>query len=126
MIENKQRRPILIAGFSAILGGGSNSPIKRLAFRGILALPSADHESRFTRHLPLSTRNRPNQSLAKHNRKPLQIIENNQRRCKSIASFCRVFHARSERRANTTQILINAAAIKGLRNFLKTNNGGQF
>jgi hypothetical protein len=33
----------------------------------------------------------PNQSLAKHNRKPSQIIENNQQRPKSIASFCRVF-----------------------------------
>jgi hypothetical protein len=32
-----------------------------------------------------------NQSLAIHNRKPSQIIDNNQRRPKSIASFCRVF-----------------------------------
>jgi hypothetical protein len=33
----------------------------------------------------------PNQSLAKHNRKSSQIIENNHQRPKSIASFCRVF-----------------------------------
>jgi hypothetical protein len=31
-----------------------------------------------------------NQSLAKHNRKPSQLIENNHPRPKSIASFCRV------------------------------------
>src|SRR5271163_2517376 len=31
----------------------------------------------------------PNQSLAKHNRKPLQVIENKHQRPKSIASFCR-------------------------------------
>jgi len=30
-----------------------------------------------------------NQSLAKHNRKPLQLTENNHQRPKSIASFCR-------------------------------------
>jgi hypothetical protein len=35
----------------------------------------------------------PNQSLAKHNRKPSQIIENNHQRLRSIASFCRVFRA---------------------------------
>jgi hypothetical protein len=34
----------------------------------------------------------PNQSLAKHNRKPSQIIEKKQQRLKSIASFCRVFY----------------------------------
>jgi hypothetical protein len=32
-----------------------------------------------------------NQSLAKHNRKSSQLAENNHRRPKSIASFCRVF-----------------------------------
>src|ERR1700676_5328490 len=32
-----------------------------------------------------------NQSLAKHNRKPSQMIEDKQQRPKSIASFCRVF-----------------------------------
>src|SRR5579863_3568432 len=31
----------------------------------------------------------PNQSLAKHNRKPTQLTENNHQRPKSIASFCR-------------------------------------
>jgi hypothetical protein len=34
-----------------------------------------------------------NQSLAKHNRKASQIIENKQQRPESIASFCRVFRA---------------------------------
>jgi len=33
----------------------------------------------------------PNQSLAKHNRKPMQLTENNHHRPKSIASFFRVF-----------------------------------
>ena len=33
----------------------------------------------------------PNQSLAKHNRKPSQIIENNHQRPKSITIFCRLF-----------------------------------
>src|SRR5277367_758225 len=32
----------------------------------------------------------PNQSLAKHNRKPPQLTENNHQHPKSIASFCRV------------------------------------
>ncbi len=32
-----------------------------------------------------------NQSLAKQNRKPSQVIENNHQQPKSIASFCRVF-----------------------------------
>jgi hypothetical protein len=31
----------------------------------------------------------PNQSLAKHNRKPTQLTENKHQRSKSIASFCR-------------------------------------
>ena len=33
----------------------------------------------------------PNQSLAKHNRKPPQLLENKQRQFKSIARFCHVF-----------------------------------
>jgi len=33
----------------------------------------------------------PIQSLAKQNRKPMQVVENKRRRPKSIASFCRVF-----------------------------------
>jgi len=32
-----------------------------------------------------------NQSLAKHNRKPTQVVENKNQRPKSIASFCRAF-----------------------------------
>ena len=42
-------------------------------------------------HVPLITCDHPIQSLAKHNRKPTQLTENNQQRPKSIASFCRVF-----------------------------------
>jgi hypothetical protein len=41
--------------------------------------------------LPARLLRTPNQSLAKLNRKPAQMIENKQRRPKSIASFCRVF-----------------------------------
>jgi hypothetical protein len=44
-----------------------------------------------------------NQSLAKHNRKPSQIIENNHQRPKSIASFCRVFGACSGGRPNLSR-----------------------
>jgi hypothetical protein len=62
----------------------------------------------------LITRHCPNQSLAKHNRKPLQVVENNQQRSKSIASFCRVFHPRSARRANTTRVLIDATAFRNV------------
>jgi len=51
----------------------------------------ARHESRFTRRFPLLSGRCSNQSLAKHNRKPSQLIENNHHRPKSIASFCRVF-----------------------------------
>jgi hypothetical protein len=46
--------------------------------------PASNHSSLVT-HLCL------NQSLAKDNRKPSQIIENNQQQPESIASFCRVF-----------------------------------
>jgi len=42
-------------------------------------------------HSSLITRRRSNQSLAKQNRKPSQLIENNHHQPKSIASFCRVF-----------------------------------
>jgi len=35
----------------------------------------------------------PNQSLAKHNRKPIQLAENKHRRSKSITSFCRTLLA---------------------------------
>jgi hypothetical protein len=46
--------------------------------------PASHHPSLVTHHCL-------NQSLAKHNRKSSQIIENNRQRPKSIASFCRVF-----------------------------------
>jgi len=44
--------------------------------------PASHHSSLVTHHCQ-------NQSLAKHNRKPSQLIENNHQRPKSIASFCR-------------------------------------
>ncbi len=110
MIENKKQRPILIASFSGVLRDASNSPIRRLAYPGVRGsgerpfepappVPRMNcavahftgHESRFTGHEPRSARRCPNQSLAKHNRKPTQMIENKQPRRKSIASFCRVF-----------------------------------
>jgi hypothetical protein len=45
--------------------------------------------------LPVRFLRTVNQSLAKHNRKPTQIMENNHQQPKSIASFCRVFRAYS-------------------------------
>ena len=42
----------------------------------------------------------PNQSLAKHNRKPVQLAENKHQRSKSIASFCRNLSVRPPRPAN--------------------------
>jgi hypothetical protein len=48
------------------------------------AQPCSHHSSLAPRHYPI-------QSLAKHNRKPIQLIENKQQQLKSIASFCRVF-----------------------------------
>ena len=42
----------------------------------------------------------PNQSLAKHNRKPSQLTENKHQRSKSIASFCRDFSAPPPHAAN--------------------------
>ncbi len=43
------------------------------------------------RRSSLVTHHCPSQSLAKHNRKPSQLIENNHQRQRSIASFCRVY-----------------------------------
>ncbi len=51
--------------------------------------PASNCSSLVTRHYFI-------QSLAKHNRKPSQIIENNRQRPKSIASFCRVLCAYSD------------------------------
>jgi hypothetical protein len=42
-------------------------------------------------HSSLSTHHCLNQLLARHNRKPSQLIDNNHHRPKSIASFSRVF-----------------------------------
>jgi hypothetical protein len=54
-------------------------------------LQAANHSQPCFHHPSPITRHRPNQSLAKHNRKPLQLLENKQRQFKSIASFCHVF-----------------------------------
>jgi len=64
------------------------------------------------------------QSLAKHNRKPSQVIENKQQRPRSIASFCRVFcycqgkgagPAERDRHCTRSQILIASPSIKNGR-----------
>ena len=88
-------------------------PKSRHSYRGTTLPPTspkqsalfASHGSRITIHQSriagaslshrssLATLHCPNRSLAKHNRKPMQIIENNQQRSKSISSFCRVFYA---------------------------------
>jgi hypothetical protein len=50
-------------------------------------LPTTDHAQPFSRHLSLPTRHCRIQSLAKHNRKPMQLIENKEQQRVSIASF---------------------------------------
>ena len=52
---------------------------------------TANHAQLCSHHSSPAVRRLPNQSLAKHNRKPIQLIENKQRQLKSIASFCRLF-----------------------------------
>ena len=59
----------------------------------MLGLAQTQTTTPFTHLLPAQ-----NQSLAKHNRKPSQLTENNHQRSKSIASFCRVFLDYSLRR----------------------------
>jgi hypothetical protein len=73
-------------------------PVAHAGLPRIRQVPSAFHGSQTANHAQLcshrpspATRHRPNQSLAKHNRKPIQLIENKQQQLKSIASFCRVF-----------------------------------
>jgi REP-associated tyrosine transposase len=89
--SEQRRKNFLIASFSGDLRGTSNSPIGRLAFPGVRGSRITGRESRFTNCASRFTRHHPNQSLAKHNRKPTQMIENKQQRSKSIASFCRAF-----------------------------------
>jgi len=92
LTRSKQRRDyFLIASFSDVLRGASNSPIGRLAFPGVPGSRITGHAARFTHRASRFTRHCPNQSLAKHNRKPTQMTENKQQRSKSIASFCRAF-----------------------------------
>jgi hypothetical protein len=64
-----------------------NSRGRRASLPQIHQVLRAVHGSLIARHAPASR----NHSLANHNRKPFQLIENKQERLKSIASFCRVF-----------------------------------
>jgi hypothetical protein len=52
---------------------------------------TANNAQPYSHQSSLAPRHFPNQSLAKHNRKPIQLVENKQQQPKSIASFCRVF-----------------------------------
>jgi hypothetical protein len=67
-----------------MLGLAQTQPVTPAAQRLFAPWPASHHSSLDTHHCLI-------QSLAKHNRKPSQIIENNHQRPKSIASFCRVF-----------------------------------
>ena len=53
---------------------------------------TANHAQPFVHHSSPAPRQSPSQSLAKHNRKPIQLIENKQQQLKSIARFCHVFN----------------------------------
>jgi len=55
-----------------------------------------------------------NQSLARHNRKPMQVIENKHQHYESIASFCRVF---SDCQAKGAQPRKTTWGIVAVRNF---------
>jgi hypothetical protein len=111
LTRSKQtRKYFLIASFSGVLRGASNSPIGRLAFPGVRGSRITGHESRFTNCASRFTRNYPNQSLAKHNRKPTQMIKNKQQRSKSIASFCRVFLGSEDKGAQLKLAATNSTA----------------
>jgi hypothetical protein len=68
--------------------------------------PASRHSSLITRHSSLITRHCLIQSLAKHNRKPMQLPENKPQRPKSIASFCHVFRNPSAFSDDATSIVI--------------------
>jgi len=90
--------------------------------------PSARHGSQITVHQPriatapvshhssLATHHCLNQSPAKQNRTPMQIIGNNQQRSKAIASLCCVFCDWKGSRAHSR---------KPVRLATKSNQGGQ-
>jgi len=67
-----------------MLGLAQTQPLTPASQRRLAPRPASRHSSLATHHCL-------NQSLAKHNRKPSRLIENNHQRPKSIASFCRVF-----------------------------------
>lgn len=67
----------------------TDSPASR---RPLSPRPASNYSSLVTHHCPI-------QSLAKHNRRPSQIVENNHQRSKSIASFSRVFRVYSSARS---------------------------
>jgi hypothetical protein len=90
--SQQKRKLFLIATFSAILHG-----THELANQEI----GVPRGAQFTRHLPLITGHCPNESLAKHNRKPSQLIETNHQRPKSIASFVVFFTITRNRSSNS-------------------------
>jgi len=72
-------------------GHRASRPQIRQVLRAVHGSLIARHAQPCAHHSSPANRHRRNQSLAKHNRKPIQLIENKQQRLKSIASFCRVF-----------------------------------
>jgi hypothetical protein len=76
--RNSRRHPAWLQRVHEVLGAFHRSQTVNKA------QPFSHHSSLTTGHCPI-------QSLAKHNRKPIQLIENKQRQLKSIASFCRLF-----------------------------------
>ena len=64
-------------------------------------------------HSSLTARHCLIQSLAKHNRKPTQLTENNRQRSKSIASFCRVFcNSRTFSDDATSIVILRTAPLR--------------
>jgi len=76
-------------------GNSLRHPVRRPRIRvvrcAVHGTRSANHAQPLAGHASLARRHRPNQSLAKHNRKPRQAIENKRPQPKSIAGFCRLF-----------------------------------
>ena len=75
-LRNSRRHPALLPRVQEVLCSGNGSLIPSDA------QPFSHNSSPDTGH-------RPNQSLAKHNRKTMQLTENKRPQLKSIASFCR-------------------------------------
>jgi hypothetical protein len=67
-----------------------------------MCIAAQPHTSALAALLPV--RSTQNQSLAKHNRKLMQVIENKHQRYESIASFCRVFSNCQAKGVQTSRI----------------------